>query len=147
MEGSAGLMLFTNEVKLFKKKHVKPCLATGKTLTHGSFKIITYQLTENVCTHFEDNSCGIYRERPLSCRAFPFASSRYFMQSDLETDPECTFMKELEGIIHNFADCESIDARRLSQRKLGDYLMHGNRKTRPWVFDLKTGKWDKMFMR
>lgn len=146
MEGSAGLMLFPNEVKLFKKKHVRPCLAMGKSLTHGSFKVITYQLTEKVCPHFEDNSCGIYRERPLSYRGFPFVFPRHFMQADFETDPTCTFMKELKeerGVIHNFADCESIDARRLCQRKIGDYLMRRNRKNRSWVFDLKTGKWER----
>ena len=146
MENSTGLMLFPNEVKLFKKKHVSPCLAMGKSLTHGSFKIITYQLTENVCPHFEDNSCGIYRERPVSCRAFPFASSRYYMQADFETDPDCLFMKALKevgGLIHEFANCESIDARRVGNWKLIDSLMRGNRKTKSWVFDLKTGKWEK----
>jgi len=146
MEGSAGLMLFPNELKLFKKKHVKPCLAMGKSLTHGSFKVMTSQLTENVCPHFEDDSCGVYRVRPLSCRAFPFVSSRNVMQADFETDSECTFMRELKevgGIFHNFADCASIDARMEARGKLVDYIRFGGRKIKWWAYDLKTGKWEK----
>jgi len=65
------------------------------------------------------------------------------MQADFETDPDCSFMKELKGVIHEFADCASIDARRVGNGKLTDSLMQGNRKTKSWVFDLKTGKWEK----
>ena len=72
IEGIAGLMLFPNEVKLFQKRNIKPCLGIGKSPTHGSFKIFTYQLKENICPHLKDNSCTIYQERPLICRFYPF---------------------------------------------------------------------------
>lgn len=82
------------------------------------------------------------------CKGFPFVTSHNLRQADFETDPECTFMKAIKkksGVFHEFAHCESIDARRVSQGILGAYIL-GNRKIRTWVYDLRTEKWDKMFI-
>ncbi len=147
-EDAAGLILFPDEIDLFQKRDIKPCSAIGKSLTHGSFKIITYQLTENICPHLKDNSCIIYRERPLSCKGFPFVLSGDSRQPSLLTDSECTFIKELRGkylsrAIRDFAHCESIEARTVFLEKLRDYYILESRKIKRWLYNLRTEKWER----
>jgi len=48
-------MLLPEEAKLFDRIKIKPCLAVGKKPRHGSFKILTYQLTENTCPFNKEN--------------------------------------------------------------------------------------------
>jgi len=139
-------MLFPDEVKLFKKINIKPCLAIGKSLTHGSFKILTYQLTENMCPHFQENSCTIYQERPLACKAYPFVTSDNLEKADLAFSLDCTFIKESMvkyGGTHKFAHCKSIEAKLDLTEKLQDYNILRNRKSRKWIYNLKTEKWKR----
>ncbi len=146
--GSAGLMLFPEEVKLFKKTDVRPCLAVGKSLTHSSFKILTYQLKLNVCPHLEGNSCTMYLERPNACRGYPFARSENLEIASYWTDQGCTVIKEFEkrhGGIQNVVHCQSIEENMEGNKKLiREFQKIKNRKNKKtWVYDLRTEKWKR----
>ncbi len=160
-KGTAGLMLFPNEVKLFRKGAIKPCLAIGKSPTHSRFKIITYQLTEDICPHLKNNSCTIYQERPLVCKGYPFTMSVDWKGMSFGVVPKCTSIKELMGRhqeirVHDelkalinsietgeqhFRRKEEIEARLLCMKKLQDYYILNHRKNKRWAYNLKTDKW------
>jgi len=69
-----GLLLTPKEAGLFPRELVKPYMGTerkGRRRPRPA-QITAYQLDADNCPHLgEDNRCGIYDRRPLSCRAFP----------------------------------------------------------------------------
>ncbi len=139
-------MLFPNEIGLFEEIHIRPYLAIGKSLTHASFRIIAYQLTENVCPHLKDNSCTIYHERPNSCRGYPFVSSKDKSVAYFSTDKFCTVIKkkknEFAGVV-DLVYCESMKAKFEGMERLQVYNILRNRKIRRWIYDLRTEKWKR----
>jgi len=144
----AGLMLFPDEIKLFQKRNIKPCLAIGKSPTHGSFKIITYQFTKAICPYLKNNSCAIYQKRPLLCKGYPFTVSGDLLRQSVSFGvvPECTFIIELREKnpnirSHDFAYCDEITARLICMEKLLSYSILKHKKIKRWVYDLKTDKW------
>jgi Fe-S-cluster containining protein len=68
-----GLTLLPNEVKYFPNDFIKPAIGIGKDPKEKGFKVIAYQFTDDICPHLKLGSCDIYRDRPHSCRQFPFS--------------------------------------------------------------------------
>jgi Fe-S-cluster containining protein len=67
-----GLLLLPIEKDLFPERMVKPQWALGRSTGDGPEQTVTYQLTENVCPFYdEETGCKIRDKRPLICRAFP----------------------------------------------------------------------------
>jgi Fe-S-cluster containining protein len=64
-------MLFADEIHLFEKGQVSPAWGEGKNPNHKRFRIITYQMNQKICPHYQDKKCNIYEKRPLICRLFP----------------------------------------------------------------------------
>ncbi len=87
-----GLYLSPDEVPCFPAETVFPLFKRGE-------KITAYQVGVSVCPNLQaDHRCGIYEQRPLTCRAYPVE------EHGLRAD--CTFVRAHQG--------ESITARSLT---------------------------------
>ena len=68
-----GLTLIPGEQQYFPEDKVKPAVGIGKTPNDKEFRVIAYQLTLDQCPHLINNQCKIYKDRPSSCRQYPFS--------------------------------------------------------------------------
>ena len=145
----AGLMLYRDEVSLFPENLVQPCLAVGKKPNHGSFKILTYQLTPNTCPHLKDNKCAIHEKRPSMCRGYPLRFREpepdkfYF-----EMAPECTALRKIKNKhgekTEILFDPEREPKAFLSRRKeMQEFWQLKSGKYKQWVFNLQTRQWQR----
>ncbi len=91
-----GLTLFPDEILLFPEQTIKPHMAKG---TNTPTIIFTYQHTENVCVHLENNLCNIYKKRPLMCRSFPVKIGPH----GLRFSPGC------KAVLNNLRNSSKID--------------------------------------
>lgn len=72
--GRYGPYLLPRETRYFPKGTVAPYMAKGlKGRSRPRPRtIVAYQIRVMTCPHLDDNNlCRIYRNRPLSCQAFP----------------------------------------------------------------------------
>ncbi|MDH5690217.1 MAG: YkgJ family cysteine cluster protein [Candidatus Bathyarchaeota archaeon] len=149
VKGDAGLMLFRDEIKLFPEELVQPCLGIGKRPDHSSFRILTYQLTSNICPHLKNKNCLIHEKRPSMCRGYPLRfrepePDKYYF----EMAPECT---ALEKIKREYGDTTQIsfDPEKepqafLSRREESTLFWKlPSGKYKRWVFNLKTKQWKR----
>lgn len=68
-----GLMVFLPEKHLFPEKAIKPMLRYSKQYQLLPGMVFVYQVDVEPCPHYiDEKGCGIYPNRPLICRAFPF---------------------------------------------------------------------------
>ena len=85
-----GLPLLPDERGLFPAELIAPGVGVGHPDTSG-FRVISYQMTELVCPHLDEGSCGIWRTRPAVCRSYPYmpviTQGGYVMR---EVSLECT---------------------------------------------------------
>jgi len=68
-----GLTLLPGEAHLFPAELVRPAIGVGQRPPGAGFNVLAYQLEADVCPHLSDGFCGIYVDRPASCRQFPFS--------------------------------------------------------------------------
>jgi Fe-S-cluster containining protein len=66
-----GLPLFPDECGLFPRELIRPGVGIGQPGEPG-FRVISYQMTEMVCPHLDEGSCGIWEARPVVCRSYPY---------------------------------------------------------------------------
>ena len=66
-----GLPLFPDERGLFPGELIKPGVGIGHPGEPG-FRVISYQMTEMVCPHLDEGSCGIWHVRPVVCMSYPY---------------------------------------------------------------------------
>jgi Fe-S-cluster containining protein len=135
-----GLTLLPEEHEQFPQPVVRPAIGIGRRPHERGFRIIAYQLTEDTCPHLEGSSCGIYSERPASCRQFPFSLRRSpegMMQMGF--DLNCP---ALQGILENNLRLSIRFEARPYAEKLQDIQREAaKRPSRAWHFDLRTGSW------
>ena len=144
--GTMGLMLYQNEISLFSKEYIKPCMAVGKRPSHKSFTILTYQLTENNCPHLNNNKCSIYDIRPSQCRGYPLKYIEPIPeQYHFEMDPECTALKQLRKTYG-----ENVEVMFYPEKEATVLLSRRNEiidfsrryyKHKKWFYDLRNNKW------
>lgn len=135
-----GLTLLPGEQEQFPPSIVRPAIGIGRRPHERGFLIIAYQLTEDTCPHREGGSCGVYSERPASCRQFPFSLWRGpegTMQMGF--DMNCPALLAL--IDDNPRLSIRFDARPYAE-KLQDVQMEAvEQPGRAWYFDLRTRSW------
>jgi len=134
-----GLTLLPGERHLFPETLVKPAVGLGRRPHEQSFRIIAHQLTENTCPHLEGGLCGIYAERPVSCRQFPFSLGRGLDGSLLVGyDYSCPALFTSYG--KPTGDL-GPDIRPHAEKLLGLETEALKNPRRAWYYDLATGKW------
>lgn len=135
-----GLTLLPGEHDLFLKSVVRPAIGIGRRPHERGFRITAYQLTENTCPHLERGSCGIYSERPASCRQFPFSLRRNPEGSmQLGFDLNCPALVAL--IEENPRVNVGSDERLYAEKLLDVELEALSSSKRAWFYDLRSEKW------
>lgn len=141
-----GLPLFPKERKIFPNDSIKPHIGIGRKPTDSKFKIISYQMIENICPHLENNECKIYDDRPIACRAFPLFPHIIIGEGvTMKIDPACTSLKKL-GIHYPHEDVffteGSLKNELLYVNELSKISSQAHRNIkRTWIFNLKSDKW------
>lgn len=141
-------MLFSNELVLFPKEIIKPCLGIGRSPSQELFKIITYQLTTQICPHLIDNACSIYEQRPLACRLYPIKAKYDRTDYSFSFAPECGFVIELGKRYptvdkFNFESTIEMEVGKEVITKVTDFYVLKDRKAKRWIYNLKSTKWDR----
>ena len=134
-----GLTLLPEETKHFPEEQVKPYLGLGKRPYDTNFTVLAYQLTSNVCPHLEDDKCTIYKDRPSTCRQFPFSldpdkEEEMLLGVDMNCPAAVELVNTSEGLIE-FPDRDS--AMRLYELK----KQAVENPRRIWVYDLDKDNW------
>lgn len=133
-----GLTLFPDEIHLFPEQTLKPHMAKG---ADAPTTIFTYQHTENLCIHLEDNLCNIYEKRPLMCRSFPVKLG----PSGLRFSPGC---KAVLNILKNSntinGDKPEIKAALEIAERLYDFHNSFEGNEIKWNYNLIIDSWEKI---
>ena len=133
-----GLTLLSEETKYFPEEQVKPYLGIGKGPYDPKFKILAYQLTTTDCPFLIDDKCNNYKNRPASCRQYPFNIEPDQEEVLLGVDMNCPAAVELvnssKGQIE-FLDKDSAE-NLLELKKLA-----AENPRRSWLYDLGSEKW------
>lgn len=141
-----GLPIFPKERILFSNDIVKPHIGIGRNTTARKFRVILYQMIENICPHLENNECKIYDNRPVACRAFPLYPHITIGEGvTMKIDLACTALKKL-GIHYPHEDVffteGSLKNELLYVNELSKISSQAHRNIkRTWIFDLKSDKW------
>lgn len=64
--------MLPHEKEMFRESQIKPGIGIGENTGDSGFRIISYQMTENVCPHRRLGGCIVWASRPTVCRAYPF---------------------------------------------------------------------------
>lgn len=138
-----GLFLLPDERKLFNKNVLKPALGKGKNPNNRNFKILAFQLTENICPHLKNSQCDIYNERPTSCRAYPVSyvpdmNGHFFFNFDAG----CSLVSNIKG---NKGDRVEITGNLHIEKSASQKIRKIERQAsknpmRAWYFDLLQNK-------
>ena len=133
-----GLALIRGETALFPKDVVSPHIAVG--LVEPS-KIISHQLSINVCPHIDaENRCLIYERRPTACRAFPYSITA----SSVTAWPDCALIGEQMEAGRQpamFSRVQSDASTDLSVYYFDMALRHVPVGGKAWFFDLRDRAW------
>jgi len=141
-----GLPLFPRERNNFSKGIIKPHIGIGKKPTDRKFRIIAYQMIENICPHLENKICKIYDNRPVACRAFPLYPHIIIGEGvTMKIDPACIALKRLgirflqEDVVFTQG---SLENEMINANELSRISSQANKNIkRTWIFDLKSDKW------
>lgn len=136
-DDKSGLTLFPEEIHLFPEKLIKPHMARGEK---EPLKIFSYQHTENVCVHLENNLCNIYEKRPLMCRSFPVKVG----PRGLKFSPGC------KAVLHNLKKSSNTDRKpleiqaslKIAKRLYNFYNSFEDNEVK-WNYNLVTDSWEK----
>lgn len=133
-----GLTLLPGETSLFSESMVRPAVGVGETPSDPGFKVLAYQLAVEPCPHLGDGGCAVYRDRPASCRQFPFSLE---LSGDggplLGVDLNCpSAARLLDGCTQLMFEGRGAAVRllRVKERATED-------PTRAWLYDLRTSGW------
>jgi Fe-S-cluster containining protein len=134
-----GLTLLPKEVTAFPGSMVKPAVGLGRRPHEKGFTVIAYQLTEETCPHLEGSLCGIYEERPASCRQFPLSLRRGPNgEEQVGLDLNCP---ALQGILEDNRSILRFEERAHAEKLMGIQEEASRRPGRAWHLDLETGRW------
>ncbi len=135
-----GLTLLPDERRLFPVSTVMPAVGVGRRPHEKGFRVIAYQLTEDTCPHLKDGLCGVYRERPASCRQFPFSLGAGQDGSMLVGfDLNCPSLRNLfEGGRVPLPGPDTMHYAEMLSSVEREALKNPDRA---WYFDLRTRRW------
>ena len=140
-----GLLLLDIEKNLFPEHLVKPQWGVGSPKGNGPERVVSYQLTENICPFYhKDEGCKIHDRRPLICRAFPVLLLSW-EKGNVGWSGNCTWIKEHFGK-ERISNVEA-PAELSAVETLGSILMMEARTGSSlenyfyWNYDLKSDKW------
>ena len=139
-----GLPLFPDERGLFPEGLIRPGIGIGHPDEPG-FKVISHQMTETVCPHLDEDSCSIWRTRPVVCRSYPcmpaITQGGYVTR---EVSLECTSLmmeaarrQRAFDVDETSLECELESLERLSEITEGAM---GN-LDEAWLYDLRGERW------
>ena len=137
-----GLTLIPGEEQYFPEDKISPAAGIGKRPHEKKFKLIAYQLTTETCPNLIYKLCTIYKNRPSSCRQYPFSLDLGKNgQTLLGFDMNCPALQEMVSMNSNMQlDFEEQEpAGKLLQLKQNVK----NNQNKVWLFDLETNRWVK----
>ena len=140
-----GLTLLPEETRYFPDEHVKPYFGVGKRPYNSSFKVLAFQLTTTNCPNLKDNQCNNYKNRPGSCRQYPFSldqdkEGEILLGIDMNCPAAVELVSGSDGTLE-FSDRDA--AMKLFELK----TMGAENPRKAWFYDLESEKWvryDKM---
>jgi Fe-S-cluster containining protein len=135
-----GLTLLPGEHEHFPQSVVSPAIGIGRRPHERGFRITAYQLTEDTCPHLVEGSCGIYSERPASCRQFPF-SLRRGPEGTMQMGFDMNCPALLALIDDNPRLSIRFEARPYAEKLRIVQMEAVEHPSRAWYFDLRTGSW------
>jgi len=132
-----GLTLLPVEALMFPPDIVRPAMGFGRSPHRGGFRVVAFQLEADVCPHLSEGLCGIYVDRPASCRQFPFSLEPGREGPMVGLDMNCPAVPALlsgEGKVE-IDDLGSAEA--LYRLK----LQVAENPGRSWFYDLRKREW------
>ena len=135
-----GLTLLPGEHELFPPSTVRPAIGIGRRPHERGFRITAYQLTEDTCPHVEEGSCGIYAQRPASCRQFPF-SLRRGPEGTMQVGLDLNCPALISMVESNLRPGPGFDGKPSAEKLLNVELEALRSPRRAWFFDLGSEKW------
>ena len=139
-----GLPLFPDERGLFPGALIKPGVGIGHPGEPG-FRVISYQMTEMVCPHLDEGSCGIWDVRPTVCRSFPYmpviTQGGYVMK---EASLECTSLTMEAARRHGVFELDerSLEGELKALGKLSEITVEAvENLDEAWFYDLRGERW------
>ena len=139
-----GLPLFPDERGLFPKELIAPGVGIGHPDTPG-FRIISYQMTEMVCPHLDEGSCGIWQIRPVVCRSYPYmpviTQGGYVTR---EASLECTFLMMEAARRHGVFELDdgSLGEELRALEKVSEITIEAvENLDEAWIHDLNRRRW------
>jgi Fe-S-cluster containining protein len=147
MKGKAGLMLFPDEISLFPKESIKPCLAIGTFHKDKSFWVLTYQFTKSICPHLKDSKCSIYFSRPLLCKMYPIQQKLDDSGEEIfGLAPECPPANSIMTTFGLGVEIINLDKEMEAYQELKKRMLPFNIlmdiSIRRWAFNLQTNNWE-----
>lgn len=140
--GRLGAFLMPEERKWFPEDKIFPMYGAGRKgmSRPRPTNVFAYQLELNVCPWLDrkDQTCMIYRNRPLTCRAFPLDSNS-IMRSCKFVE---AFLPDKEEIVplENFFIRKEVAA----NRQLSGYIRNQLTGRESWVWPLEKRRWVPM---
>lgn len=89
LKGACGLMLTNDEYDRHFKAH-----AEGLEIRQSKKFHIISSKEGLICPHFENGACGIYHDRPLDCRLYPYVMRRFIERG-----------RKVKIVFHSKSDC------------------------------------------
>ncbi len=139
-----GLPLFPDECGLFPGELIRPGVGIGQPGEPG-FRVISYQMTEMVCPHLDEGSCGIWEARPVVCRSYPYmpviTQGGYVTK---EASLECTSLMMEAARRHGVfkIDEGSLEGELRALGKLSEITFEAvENLEEAWFYDLRGGRW------
>jgi len=139
-----GLPLFPDECGLFPRELIRPGVGIGQPGEPG-FRVISYQMTEMVCPHLDEGSCGIWQTRPVVCRSYPYmpvvTQGGYVTK---EASLECTSLMMEAARRHGVfkIDEGSLEGELRALEKLSGITVEAvENLDEAWSYDLRGERW------
>ncbi|MBC8497962.1 YkgJ family cysteine cluster protein [Candidatus Bathyarchaeota archaeon] len=139
-----GLPLFPDERGLFPGGLIKPGVGIGHP-DKPDFRVISYQMTEMVCPHLDEGSCGIWEARPVVCRTYPYmpviTQGGYVTK---EASLECTSLMMEAARRHGVfkIDEGSLEGELRALEKLSRITVEAvENLDEAWFYDLRGERW------
>lgn len=132
-----GLTLLPEEAPLFPPDMVRPAMGDGRRPHNEEFRVAAFQLEADVCPHLSEGLCGIYVDRPASCRQFPFSLEPGRDGPIVGLDMNCPAVPALLSGEGRVEIDELGSAEALYRLK----VEVAENPQRSWFYDLRNRKW------
>ena len=150
-----GVFATPDERSLFPAEAIFPF--HGYEKKPGNINVIAYQMVKTPCPHFDmgNNTCRIYKKRPMACRAYP---AQMTSQGVVYIDPDCSGVKDVLAKGQNGKNTDEMSLTGLGYErdwssKILQYQHKIFKKTtgkKRLIYDFKKKKWlpaDEIFQK